>query len=211
MDATMIGGRRNQAHVARGALDRAAARFSTVAFFASMGLNFLLISGIVYVGSLPREKPVVLVQHDNGTYASYSENVAPNEVGKVQMLSHWFASFRIGSNDARSMTARETAALIPGTGDVKQVVAGYNQSLSDAGARVSPNIRSVRSIAGSPYEYEVDWDETVATATAREVRSMVGYVTVAFDDARANLHDPLLNPFGMYLTKLQISQTGVVK
>lgn len=208
MSATLIGGRRNQPYINRGALDRLAARFAGGAFFGSLGLNFFLAAGLAYVGSLPREKPVVLVQHDNGAYTSFTENVAPSEVGNVRLLSDWFAAFRLGSNDPQSMSARQVAVLIPGTGDVKQQVIDYNQSIADSHAVVSPTIRSVRSVAGSPFQYEIDEDEVVATQASRVTHSVVAYVTVAFDDARANLHDPLLNPYGMYIEKVQIAQLG---
>jgi type IV secretory pathway TrbF-like protein len=204
----MIGERRNQAYLNRGALDRAAARFSSAGFFASLGLNFFLAAGLVYVGSLPREKPVVLVQHDNGTYTAFTENATPNDVGIVQLLSHWFVAFRIGSTDARSMGAQQVAALIPSSGDVKNQVSEYNQALADSKATVSPNIRSIQSIAGSPFEYEIDFDETVTAGTTREVHSMVAYVTIAFDDSHANLHSALLNPYGLWIQKLHVSQIG---
>ena len=211
MDATLIGGKRNQAYVARGALDRSAARFASAGFFASLGLNFFLVAALAYVGSLPREKPVIITQHDNGAYTSFTENATPSDAGTTLLLGHWFAACRIGSNDPHSMSAQQCAALIPGTGDVKQSVADNNQAIADSRATVSPNIRSIRGVTGAPYEYEIDADETVSTGQTHEVRSLVAYVTIAYDDARANLHDPVLNPFGVYVQKLQITQMGTRK
>lgn len=174
----------------------------------SLAVNFGLLAVAAYLGSLPKQTPQVIVQHDNGAYTAFTPNATPNDAGNIMLLSHWFGAFRVGCNDPRGMCARQVAALIPGTGDVKQQVTDYNQQIADARATVSPDVLSVHNVQGTPFEYEIDENETVTTDATHFTRSLVTYVTIAFDDQRANLHDPLMNPFGLYIQSMRVAQIG---
>ncbi len=208
MNATLLGEGRNQAYLNRGAQDRANARLLGRALMLSLAVNFGSLAVFAYLGSLPKQTPQIIVQHDNGAYTEFAPNATPNDAGNVLLLSHWFGAFRLGCNDPRAMCAGQVAALIPGTGDVKQQVTDYNQQVADARATVSPDVLSVHSVKGTPFEYEIDENEMVTTDATHFTRSLVAYVTIAFDDQRANLHDPLMNPFGLYVQSMRVAQIG---
>jgi len=202
--ALLLGGQRNQDWINRGARERAFTRFAAAGFFALLGVVVFETAALVYVGSLPREKAVVVAQQRDGSYQPYAENVTPNQAGIMMLLGNWVAAWRLGSNDARSLPARQVAALIPGPGDVLDQVKAYNQSIADGGFRVAPIVRPPTC---SAFECEVDWDETVSSADRRFAHSMRAYVTVGFDDPHVALHnDPLTNPFGMYIKTLRVAE-----
>ncbi|MGP6190435.1 MAG: hypothetical protein ACLPSH_10230 [Vulcanimicrobiaceae bacterium] len=213
MASQLIGGGRNQEWVNRGARERAFTRFAGTGFFVLLGALVFETALFAYVASLPREKAVIIAEQRDGSYAPYSEAQAPDEGGKIKLLADWVASWRLGSSDPKSLSAIQTAALIPtglGAGDVAREVRDYNQQVADGGLTVTPIVRSAVG-SGSGFDYEVDEDETVAVPLkAPTQRALRIYVTIAFDDARVNLHnDALMNPYGMYVKSLRVVEVNV--
>jgi type IV secretory pathway TrbF-like protein len=213
MEAQSFGGLTNQNYIARGATDRRTARIGVLIIAALLGYVFLSLCIMAYLGSLPRERPVVINHYADGSYMPYTENVKPDEAGKVYMLGHWFGCFRSAAPPS-SVCGQTVAALLDQrqSGDVLASVQTYNQAVADAGEKVTPHIDSIVNVPTSPFEYQVSWNETVTVGPKSEVRSMLATAVVAFDDADANLHtDILTNPFGMYITALHVIDTGVKK
>jgi type IV secretory pathway TrbF-like protein len=211
MAAILIGGNANQEWVNRGARERAFTRFAASGFFALLVVVIFETAALVYVGSLPREKAVIVAEQRDGSYAPYAADVTPDQAGKVKLIADWFASYRLASTDPTSFAARQTAALIVAGGDVAKQVHDYNQSVVDTGSRVAPVVRSVE---GSGFEYQIDWDETIVVpgASTRTQHAMRAYVTIAFQDALVNLHnDPLTNPYGLYVKSLRVVEVSAAK
>jgi hypothetical protein len=203
----LIGGKKTQDWVNRGARDRAFARFTGTGFFALLIALIFSVAGNVYLGSLPREKGIPFAEHRDGSYAPY-ETQGPDVLGEQHLLADWVAGWRLGSNDPQSLQARQVAALLlpSGSDDVVRQVQAYNQQLADRHLTVAPSVRYVNC---SSYECKMDWDETVTEGLMRSQHAMRAYVTIAFDDSHVNLHnDPLMNPYGMYIRNLRVVEVG---
>jgi hypothetical protein len=209
MASLLIGGSKDQEWINRGARDRAEARYAkTISFALLVALIFALV-GDFYLGSLPRERAVPIVEQRDGSWMPYSTQ-APDILGEQHLLADWVAGWRLGSSDPQSLQARQVAALLlppsGGSNDVVTEVQSYNQQLADRHLTVAPTVRYVNC---SGYDCEMDWDETVTDGLRSSQHAMRAYVTIAFDDAHVNLHnDPLMNPYGMVLRTLRVVEVG---
>ena len=213
--ALSLGGKKEQAYVAQGALER---RAVWILSLVCAGLVAVLLFGVAcfaYVASLPHEKPVIIVQNADGSYMPYSEHASPTVLGEKTMLAHWIGCFRQASSDPKSLCAQETAALLDAhdSTDVISQVTAYNAAVAKEGVTVTPKVYGVYTASSSPYEFELRWDETRSDAAGKStVASMMANVTVAYDDTMASLHtDILTNPFGMYVKSMHVIDLGVKK
>ena len=82
MAATLIGGHDNQNWINRGARERAFTRFASTGFFALLVVVIFETAALVYVGSLPREKAVIVAEQRDGSYAPYMAEVVPDQAGR---------------------------------------------------------------------------------------------------------------------------------
>lgn len=204
--ATLIGGKRDQPWINRGAKDRAFASFSGTIAVIALAIVLYLLGILGYVASLPREVPVIVAEQRDGSYASYANAIAPDAGAKKKALADWIGAWRLGCNDPALLCAREVGQMVLNDSNttVAVQVRDYNQSVADGRLMVNPVVRSVN---GSGTDFQVDWDERITQprSTLHVERAMRAYITVAFSQNLVALHaDELLNPYGMYVRDLRV-------
>jgi type IV secretory pathway TrbF-like protein len=202
----MIGGNRDQQWINRGAKDRAFAAFSGTIAVIALAIVIFVLGILGYVASLPREVPVIIAEHRDGSYAPYATAIAPDDGAKKKALADWIGAWRLGCNDPTLLCAREVSQMILSdpTTTVATQVRDYNQSVADGRLDVNP---VVRSVSGAGTDFVVDWDERVtqARSTLNVERAMRAYITIGLSQRLVALHaDPLLNPYGMYVRDLRV-------
>ena len=209
---TDITGGRNQPWISRDGLQRAFTRHAATVAASSLGLSFFLAGSLAYVGSLPREVPVYLVERVDGSIVPYQNMVTADDAVRKHLIVSFLSAWRLGCNDPATMCARQTSALVSSaTGDpVAKVVREYNQSVADQKVRVTP---SISSVTGSGSDWVADWTETATNSSGGHVeRVMRAIVTLESAPGYVSMRDAsLMNPFGIYLKDLRVIESGEAK
>lgn len=212
MVTVLKGDGENQPWAAIGKIQRAWGQFGAKVTLLSQVTTLSCVWGMVHFADQPREVFVPVSQLANGSWIRTVISPTADEASKQYLLTVWVSSCFTGATDPLSFSARQCAALISKdpSDSVHIQIKKYNEDVAARRLTITP---VVEPPIGSGTSYELYWENYMTDPLgAKTEQPLRANVDVAFDADHKTLDNSMgLNIFGMYVTKLRLTQIGGAK
>jgi type IV secretory pathway TrbF-like protein len=213
-DETRLAGGTLPMWMHRGAEDRLDKRWwRNIACIESV-TTLCSVLACIYFANLPRQVAVPFLITPDGHWSAAVITETVKVASEKASLTDWITGCRSGDPDPYSMAAQHCSALLDvhASKTVADAVHEYNDQMASSGMRPTVFVHDVAPSNDTRTLWRITWDERhIRSGGVMKLHAMWADVTVARSEAKSVLHDPLLNPYGLYVTSVRVVDEGEKK